>query len=132
MVPASAVVGERDQQDPVHLDRPSLYTTAPEVPVRDTRVLRRREHVVGERHVLLGAAGPAPDDLVAHLLERDELVDTLASFVGHLGVPVLGGLDIGHDLVGADGGPDQFAVALGAPATLDTVAGTLTVGPCVR
>lgn len=49
-----------------------------------------------------------------------------------LGVPVLGGLDIGHDLTGPDGGPDQFAVTLGATATLDTITGTLTIGPCTR
>ena len=60
------------------------------------------------------------------------VVDVVGDRLGGLGVPVLGGLPIGHDLVGADGGPDQFAVALGASATLDTVAGTLTVGPCVR
>ena len=49
-----------------------------------------------------------------------------------LGVPVLGGLDIGHDLTGPDGRPDQFAATLGATAILDASAGTLTVGPCVR
>jgi hypothetical protein len=38
----------------------------------------------------------------------------------------------GHGGVGADGGADQDAVAIGAPAVLDTAAGTLTVGPCVR
>jgi muramoyltetrapeptide carboxypeptidase len=41
-----------------------------------------------------------------------------------LGVPVLGGLRIGH-------GTGQLTVPLGADATIDTVAGTLTVEPGV-
>ena len=60
------------------------------------------------------------------------VVDVLRERLTGLGVPVLGGLDIGHDRTGPDGRPDQFAVTLGATATLDTSAGTLTVGPCVR
>lgn len=54
-----------------------------------------------------------------------DLGDVLHDRLGDLGVPVLGGLPAGH-------GPDPAALALGAPATLDTAAGTLTVGPCVR
>jgi muramoyltetrapeptide carboxypeptidase len=42
-----------------------------------------------------------------------------------LGVPVLGGLRIGH-------GSGQLTVPLGARATIDTTAGTLTVDPGVR
>jgi muramoyltetrapeptide carboxypeptidase len=42
-----------------------------------------------------------------------------------LGVPVLGGLRIGH-------GKGQLTVPLGARATIDTTAGTLTVEPGVR
>jgi muramoyltetrapeptide carboxypeptidase len=45
--------------------------------------------------------------------------------VGDLGVPVLGGLRIGH-------GSGQLTVPLGARATIDTVAGTLTTRPGVR
>lgn len=60
------------------------------------------------------------------------VLDVLRDRLGALGVPILGGLDIGHDLVGPAGEPDQFAVTLGASATLDTAAGTLTVGPCVE
>jgi muramoyltetrapeptide carboxypeptidase len=59
------------------------------------------------------------------------VVDVLADRLGALGVPVLGGLPAGHDLVGADGTPDQMAVPLGSTATLDTVTGTLTVDPIV-
>ena len=60
------------------------------------------------------------------------LLDVLHDRLGPLGVPVLGGLMAGHGGVGDDGGPDQDAVAIGAPAVLDTAAGTLTVGPCVH
>ncbi|MEJ3749784.1 LD-carboxypeptidase [Actinomycetes bacterium KLBMP 9797] len=45
--------------------------------------------------------------------------------LGDLGVPVLGGLPLGH-------GPGQLTVPLGAKATIDTAAGTLTVQPGVR
>ncbi|HEX8346706.1 MAG TPA: LD-carboxypeptidase, partial [Actinoplanes sp.] len=48
---------------------------------------------------------------------RDRLAD--------LGVPVLGGLRIGH-------GNGQLTVPLGATATIDTAAGTLRVQPGVR
>lgn len=66
-------------------------------------------------------------------IDRDwGVIDVLADRLTDLGVPVLGGLDIGHGGVGADGGPDQFAVALGAHAILDTTTGTLTVDPAVR
>ena len=42
-----------------------------------------------------------------------------------LGVPILGGLDIGHDIIGPTGTPDQNAATLGATATLDANAGNL-------
>lgn len=61
-----------------------------------------------------------------------ELADVLRDRLAGLGVPVLGGLPLGHGGVGADGGPDQAAATIGATAVLDTEAGTLTVGPCVR
>jgi muramoyltetrapeptide carboxypeptidase len=61
-----------------------------------------------------------------------DLLDVLRDRLVPLGVPVLGGLMAGHGGVGVDGGPDQDAVAIGGPAVLDTAAGTLTVGPCVR
>ena len=59
------------------------------------------------------------------------LADVLADRLGHLGVPVLGGLFAGHDLVGSGGTPDQTALPLGSLATLDTTDGTLTVDPVV-
>lgn len=67
------------------------------------------------------------------LIDRDwTILDVLGDRLGNLGVPVLGGLKIGHGGVGvADGGPDQFCVALGANAELDVQPGALTVGPAV-
>lgn len=53
------------------------------------------------------------------------VVDVLTERLGHLGVPVLGGLPVGH-------GVGQLTVPMGVPATLDTAAGTLTVSPAVR
>ncbi|HEX6970012.1 MAG TPA: LD-carboxypeptidase [Micromonosporaceae bacterium] len=53
------------------------------------------------------------------------VADVLAERLGDLGVPVLGGLPIGH-------GGGQLTVPVGVPATLDTAAGTLTVSPAVR
>lgn len=52
------------------------------------------------------------------------VADVLTEGLGELGVPVLGGLPIGH-------GPGQLTVPVGTPATLDTDAGTLTVQPAV-
>lgn len=53
------------------------------------------------------------------------VADVLTDRLGDLGVPVLGGLPIGH-------GVGQLTVGVGVPATLDAAAGTLTVSPAVR
>ncbi|GAA1744952.1 LD-carboxypeptidase [Luedemannella helvata] len=53
------------------------------------------------------------------------IVDCLLERLTPLGVPVLGGLPIGH-------GRDQIAVPFGTLATLDATLGTLTVAPAVR
>lgn len=45
----------------------------------------------------------------------DGRLDVLQERLGSLGVPVLGGLGVGHDVVGLDESPDH-AVVLGAPA----------------
>lgn len=50
------------------------------------------------------------------------LVDVLRDRFTPLGVPILGGLELGHD-------PDPHAVALGTTAELDTASGTLTLAP---
>ncbi|WP_127501084.1 S66 peptidase family protein [Actinoplanes solisilvae] len=52
------------------------------------------------------------------------IVDVLREQLTSLGIPVLGGLPIGH-------GDDQSAVGLGVTARLDTAAGTLVVDPAV-
>jgi muramoyltetrapeptide carboxypeptidase len=52
-------------------------------------------------------------------------VDVLADCLGDLGVPVLGGLPIGH-------GPGALTVPLGVPATLDLAAGTLAAEAAVK
>lgn len=52
-------------------------------------------------------------------------IDVLYDRLGELGVPVLGGLPIGH-------GPHPLTVPLGTMATLDTRARTLTIEPGMR
>jgi muramoyltetrapeptide carboxypeptidase len=54
-----------------------------------------------------------------------DVSDVLDERLRDLGVPVLGGLPIGH-------GPDQLTVPVGVPAVLDVPAATLTVSPAVR
>ncbi|MFY1637274.1 S66 peptidase family protein [Solwaraspora sp. WMMB335] len=54
-----------------------------------------------------------------------DVAEVLGERLADLGVPVLGGLPIGH-------GQAPRAVGLGVPATLDATAGTLTVAPAVR
>ncbi|MFC4150616.1 LD-carboxypeptidase [Micromonospora mangrovi] len=53
------------------------------------------------------------------------VTDVLTERLADLGVPVLGGLPIGH-------GPGQLTVPVGTSAVLDADAGTLTVSPAVR
>ncbi|SCG40676.1 muramoyltetrapeptide carboxypeptidase [Micromonospora echinaurantiaca] len=53
------------------------------------------------------------------------VADVLAERLGDLGVPVLGGLPIGH-------GPGQLTVPVGTEATLDTDTETLTATPAVH
>ncbi|WP_428966830.1 S66 peptidase family protein [Micromonospora fluostatini] len=53
------------------------------------------------------------------------VADVLTERLGDLGVPVLGGLPVGH-------GTNQLTVPLGTPATLDTTTATLTTAPAVR
>jgi muramoyltetrapeptide carboxypeptidase len=54
-----------------------------------------------------------------------DVADVIGERLGDLGVPVLGGLPIGH-------GNDQLTVPLGVPAMIDVAAATLTVSPAVR
>jgi muramoyltetrapeptide carboxypeptidase len=77
----------------------------------------------GVAAIALGQFVPREDDVPAEgeWTINDVLVDRL----GGLGVPILGGLKIGHDL-------DPRVVPLGTEAVLDTAAGTLTVEAAVR
>jgi muramoyltetrapeptide carboxypeptidase len=54
------------------------------------------------------------------------IVDVLQDRLGTLGVPIVGGIFAGHDLTGADGGPDQIALPLGPMANLDADTGTIS------
>ncbi|HZM82131.1 MAG TPA: LD-carboxypeptidase [Candidatus Limnocylindrales bacterium] len=65
--------------------------------------------------IINSVAGPGEWDANAVVLDR----------LGALGVPVLGGLPLGH-------GNGQLTIPLGTMATIDTAAGTLTVQPGVR
>ncbi|WP_116077276.1 S66 peptidase family protein [Asanoa ferruginea] len=80
--------------------------------------LRRSGALDGLAGVALGQFTDCSDDwgtgLVPMLLDR----------LGDLGVPVLGGLPIGH-------GPGQLSVPVGALATVDATAGVLTVEAAV-
>ncbi|MBY8873927.1 LD-carboxypeptidase [Micromonospora sp. PLK6-60] len=76
--------------------------------------------------VLDGVAGVAVGQFTECADEWDTtVVDVLTDRLADLGVPVLGGLPIGH-------GPGQLTVPVGTPAVLDADAGTLTVAPAVR
>ncbi|HEY0533258.1 MAG TPA: LD-carboxypeptidase [Actinoplanes sp.] len=58
-------------------------------------------------------------------VRQPSVVEVLAERLTPLGVPILGGLPIGH-------GDQQVAVGLGVPAVLDATAGTLVVEPVGR
>ncbi|SBT48819.1 S66 peptidase family protein [Micromonospora narathiwatensis] len=75
---------------------------------------------------LAGVAGVAVGQFTGCADDWDTTVaDVLTERLGDLGVPVLGGLPIGH-------GVGQLTVPVGTPAVLDADAGTLTVSPAVR
>lgn len=78
--------------------------------------------------VLEGVVGVAVGEFVhspGHRAGKWSCIDLLYDHLGGLGVPVLGGLPIGH-------GPSPPTVALGTRAVLDTEASTLVVDPGVR
>jgi muramoyltetrapeptide carboxypeptidase len=75
--------------------------------------------------VLRGLAGVAVGQFVECADDWPmSIVDVLTERLGDLGVPVLGGLPVGH-------GHGQRSVPVGVPATLDVAAGTLTAAPAV-
>jgi muramoyltetrapeptide carboxypeptidase len=81
--------------------------------------LRRSGTLSGVAGVAVGQFTNCADDWPA------TIGDVLGEHLGDLGVPVLGGLPVGH-------GRDQLAVPLGVPAVLDASTGTLTVEPAVQ
>jgi muramoyltetrapeptide carboxypeptidase len=89
---------------------------------RQLTMLHNAGHLRGIRGIAVGQytdCDPAPED------RHDwTVVDVLRDRLGRLGVPVLGGLPIGH-------GSDPVTVPHGTTATLDADAGTLVVGSAV-
>ncbi|GAA1817598.1 LD-carboxypeptidase [Luedemannella flava] len=81
--------------------------------------LRRAGVLDGVAGVAVGQFTDCADDW------STTIVDCLLDRLSPLGVPVLGGLPIGH-------GRDQIAVPFGTPATLDTTTATLTVTPAIH
>lgn len=76
--------------------------------------------------VLRGVAGIAVGQFTGCVDEWPmSVVDVLVDRLGDLGVPVLGGLPVGH-------GQAALSVPVGVPATLDVAAGTLTASAAVR
>jgi muramoyltetrapeptide carboxypeptidase len=76
--------------------------------------LRRSGALSGLAGVALGHFTNCADDWPT------TIVDVLVDHLAELGIPVLGGLPVGH-------GPDQLTVAVGVESTLDASGGTLTV-----
>ena len=89
---------------------------------RQLTMLHRAGRLEGIRAVAVGQytdCDPSPDD------QGDwTAIDVLRDRLSHLGVPILGGLPIGH-------GTNPIAVPVGTMAELDADAGTLVVAPAV-
>lgn len=81
--------------------------------------LRRAGVLAGLAGVAVGQFTDCADDWAIGVAE------VIAERLGDLGVPVLGGLPIGH-------GVGQLTVPVGVPARMDATAGTLTVSSAVR
>jgi len=116
----SASVGTADMPDP--RGAILLVEEVGEPPYKVDRMLlhlRRAGVLAGLVGVAVGQFTDCADEW------STTIVDVLREHLGALGVPVLGGLPVGH-------GRDQLSIPLGALATLDVAAGTLTVEPAVR
>ncbi|WP_432523200.1 hypothetical protein [Kineococcus sp. SYSU DK006] len=74
---------------------------------------------------LAGVAVGSFEEFAGHEDRGWTVVDVLHDLLDDLGVPVLGGLPLGHL-------PDPVPVPLGVPALLDADAGRLTVDPLVQ
>ncbi|WP_296254689.1 MULTISPECIES: S66 peptidase family protein [unclassified Pseudomonas] len=90
------------------------------------RVDRLLTHL-GNCGLLKGLAGIAVGQFIepGHGNNAVRPADVLSERLGTLGIPVVGGLSIGH-------GDRNRAVALGSRATLDADSGTLTVAPAAH
>ncbi len=76
--------------------------------------------------VLAGLAGVAVGQFTRCAdASPTSIVEVLCDHLGSLGVPVLGGLPVGH-------GQDQLSVPVGVTATIDVATGTLVAEPAVR
>jgi len=115
-----STVGTRDQPD--LRGAILLLEDVEEPPYKVDRMLlhlRRAGCLAGVAGVAVGQFTDCADGFGVGVAE------VLADHLGSLGVPVLGGLPVGH-------GRDQLTVPVGVPATLDVAAGTLTTEPAVR
>ncbi len=90
--------------------------------------LRRSGAFAGIAGIAIGSF----EDFAGYTDSGWDVFDVLGNHLNELGIPVLGGLDLGHSISDPDGNPDQYAVTLGAAAVLDANHGTLTVGACVE
>jgi muramoyltetrapeptide carboxypeptidase len=79
----------------------------------------------GVRGIAIGQLTPNGDAVGNTRASDWTAAELLQDRLGHLGVPILGGLPLGH-------GPDPLVVPLGTTAAIDTAAGTLTVAAGVR
>jgi muramoyltetrapeptide carboxypeptidase len=115
----AAGVGTPDQPD--LRDAVLLIEEVDEPPYKIDRMLtqlRRAGVLDGVAGIALGQFTRCADEWPM------STVDVLTDRLGDLGVPVLGGLPVGH-------GPGALTVPLGVPATLDVAAGTLTAAAAV-
>jgi muramoyltetrapeptide carboxypeptidase len=116
----AASVGTRDEPD--LRGAVLLLEEVDEPPYKVDRMLtqlRRAGALDGVAGVAVGQFTRCADDWPM------STVDVLADRLGDLGVPVLGGLPVGH-------GPGALTVPVGVPAILDVAAGTLTAAPAVK
>jgi muramoyltetrapeptide carboxypeptidase len=105
-----------------------LLEDVDEAPYRVDRMLtqlRRSGVLAALAGVAVGQFTRCHDQSAVAQTTPTDVTEVLADRLGDLGIPVLGGLPIGH-------GNDQLTVPVGVPATLDVPALTLTVAPAVR
>jgi muramoyltetrapeptide carboxypeptidase len=99
-----------------------FFEETDEAPYRLDRMLTH----LGRTGSLRGVAGIAVGQVINSVPAPGawDAVGVLRDRIGDLGVPVLGGLRLGH-------GNGQLTIPLGVPATIDADAGTLTIDPGV-